>query len=216
MLDLQAGVHFQEPERVERQRLGAIDDELDGACAFIADRFGQLDRGIAHGLADLVRHAGGRGFLDDFLAAALQRTVALEQVDGIAMTVAKDLDLDMAGLFDQFFQHDAAIAKGGLGLAHGAFQLGLELARLGDQADAAPAAAGDGLDQEGEADPLGLLGQGFGVLGLAAIARQDRHARFLGDGFGAVFEPHRLNRVGLGPDPDQPGFLDRAGKGGIL
>jgi hypothetical protein len=45
----------------------------------------------------------GRGrFLDHLLVAALERAVALEQVDGVPVVVAEDLHLDMARLGDVF------------------------------------------------------------------------------------------------------------------
>ena len=48
VLDLQAGVHLEEEE------LAVLEEELDGAGVVVAARLGDLDRGLAHGLADLV------------------------------------------------------------------------------------------------------------------------------------------------------------------
>jgi hypothetical protein len=39
---------------------------------------------------------GGGGFFQHLLVAALQRAVALAQMDGVALAVAEDLDLDVA------------------------------------------------------------------------------------------------------------------------
>ena len=47
MFDLKPRVHFDEPEGVGAQPLGAVGDEFDGAGAAIADRLGGLDRGGA-------------------------------------------------------------------------------------------------------------------------------------------------------------------------
>ena len=97
VLDLQAGVHFHEIEAVCPQAVAPVRDEFDRAGPDIADSLGSLHRGLAHGGAHVCRHAGRWGLLDDFLVAALQRAVALEQVHHIAVAVAEDLDFDMAG-----------------------------------------------------------------------------------------------------------------------
>ena len=44
----------------------------------------------------------------------------LEQMDDVAMLVAENLDFNMARALDEFFEHDAAVAKGGFGFTHGA------------------------------------------------------------------------------------------------
>src|SRR5258708_38957409 len=87
MLDLDARVHLDEVE-------GAVlVQELDGADAEIAE----VAHGLGHGLAD---HAAGGGverrrgaFLPDLLMAALQRAIALAEMDGAAAAVAQHLDL---------------------------------------------------------------------------------------------------------------------------
>ncbi len=72
MLDLETGVHFHEIEPVRRQTVRAIRNEFHGAGTAISDRAGGLGRGLAHGLANLRRHAGRGRFLDHFLMAPLQ------------------------------------------------------------------------------------------------------------------------------------------------
>ncbi len=90
MLDLEARVHLDEIE------LAVLVEELDGAGAEIVE----LAHRLGDGLADLVARAGverGRGaFLPDLLVAALQRAVALAEMDGVALAVAEHLDLDVA------------------------------------------------------------------------------------------------------------------------
>jgi hypothetical protein len=77
------------------QTLGRIGDELDRPGADIVHGLGGLHGRGADGGAGRGVHARRRGFLDDLLMAALQRTVALEQVDDIAMAVAEHLHLDV-------------------------------------------------------------------------------------------------------------------------
>ena len=109
MLDLNARVHLDEVE------FAVLVEELDGADAEIADlahRFG--DR-----LADRVARAGverGRGaFLPDLLVAALQRAIALAEMDGMALAVAKHLDFDVARALEIFLDIDGVVAERGLG-----------------------------------------------------------------------------------------------------
>ena len=48
---------------------------------------------------------------------ALNRTVAFAQVDDVAVPVGQDLEFDMMRSLDIFFEKDAAVAEGSLGLA---------------------------------------------------------------------------------------------------
>src|SRR5258707_15754094 len=43
--------------------------------------------------------------------AALQRTIALEQMNQIAMRIAENLYLDVPSVFDEFFQQQRAITE---------------------------------------------------------------------------------------------------------
>src|SRR5215475_7950900 len=106
MLDLDARVHLDEVEAA------ILVEELDGADAEIVD----LAHRLGHRLADCLARAGiegGRGaFLPDLLMAALQRAVALAEVDGAAPAVAQDLDLDMAWAGEIFLEIDRVVAEG--------------------------------------------------------------------------------------------------------
>ena len=58
----------------------------------------QIDGVGGHAVAHRLRQAGRGAFLDHLLEAALQRAIALEQMDGVAVAVAEHLDFDMARL----------------------------------------------------------------------------------------------------------------------
>ena len=115
MLHLNAGVHFDEVE------FAVLVEELDGAGAEIFD--------IAHGfrddLADLVAGVGIEGrrgaFLPHFLVTALQRAVALAEMNGAAFAVAEHLDFDVARPFEILFEIKRIVAEGRfrLGTRHG-------------------------------------------------------------------------------------------------
>jgi hypothetical protein len=95
VLDLEARVHFHEPDAV-------------GAQAFRASAMNSIvpaptsrppwppHRAPQQRLAGRRVHAGRGRFLDHLLVAALERAVALEQVDDIAVAVAEHLHLDVA------------------------------------------------------------------------------------------------------------------------
>ena len=62
----------------------------------------------------------GRGrFLPDLLVAALQRAVALAEMDGVALAVAEHLDLDVARLVEVLLEVDRVVAEGGARLGAG-------------------------------------------------------------------------------------------------
>ena len=91
VLDLEAGVHLEEEE------LAVLVEELDGAGVVVAARLGDLDRGVAHRLADVVGEGGRRALLDELLVAPLRRAVALAEPERVAVLVGEHLHLDVAG-----------------------------------------------------------------------------------------------------------------------
>ena len=147
MLDLQPRVHLHEPEAVFLQPSCPVGDELDGAGALVTGGLGGGDGGLAHRGAQRGAHARRGRLLDHFLMAALQRTVALVEMDGVAVTVGENLHLDMARRGDVFLDQHAFVAEGGFRLAHGAGKRGLEVGVTVDPPHALAAAAGDRLDQ---------------------------------------------------------------------
>ena len=86
MLDLDAGVHLHEVKVA-----GVVDQELDGAGILVIDRLGQGDGSLAHALAQLFGHDGGRTLLDDLLVAALHGAITLPEMNHIAMAVGNKL-----------------------------------------------------------------------------------------------------------------------------
>ncbi len=151
MLDLDARVHLDEIE------LAVLVEEFDGADAEI----GNLAHRLGDRFADLVarlRVERGRGaFLHHLLVAALQRAIALAEMDGLALAVAQHLDFDVARLLQIFLDIDGVVAEGGLGFAARGRQRGGKFGRAARDLHAAPAAAGGSLDQHRIADLAGDL-----------------------------------------------------------
>jgi hypothetical protein len=117
VLDLEPRVHLHEEEAVRPQPLAGVRDELDRARPDIADRARRLDGRPAHDLPHLGGESGGRRLLDHLLVAALQRAIALEQVDDVAVPVREDLHLDVPGREHVLLDEHARVAERRLGFA---------------------------------------------------------------------------------------------------
>src|SRR5262245_35241377 len=176
-----------------------VHHDLDGAGADVAQRLGRGHRGLAQGGPALVVDRGGGCLLDDLLVAPLDRALPLVEVHDVAVGVAEDLDLDVAGVLDVALEEDRAVAERGgrlpLGRRQGLLQLGL----VAHDAHAPTAAAEAGLDQEGE-----------------ALRPEDRHAGLGHQLLGGDLRAHGLD--GLGRRADERDALGGAGpgEGGVL
>ncbi len=154
VLDLQPRVHLDEIERT------AFGDEFDSAGADIADRARRGDRGFPHRVALLGGEPGRRRLLDHLLMPALDRAIALEQMDRVAVPVGEDLDLDMARRRSRYFSiRRRSSPKAALASRRAPASAPAKSAALADDPHTAPAAAGGGLDQHRKADPFGLVEQ---------------------------------------------------------
>ena len=207
VLDLQARVHLQE---VERAVLGG--DELHRAGAVVAHGSRQRDRLLAHGLARLgIEQRRGR-LLDHLLIAALDRALALAEVEDVAVLVAEHLDLDVARVLDELLDEHAIVAEARLGLRAGEPETLLGLLGVVGDAHALAAAAGRGLDHDGIAD---LGGDLHGLLGVADLAQVPRHGRDLGLGgrlLALDLVAHGGDGARVGADEDDAGLGQRHGK----
>ncbi len=211
VLDLQPGVHLQ-----EREGPVVAGDELHGAGAAVVHGAGGLDRGLPQPGTPLVVDDGGGGLLHDLLVPALDRALALEQGGHLAVVIGDDLDLDVPGGSDVALDEHGAVAERGLGLALCALHGGEQLVGGVDDAHAAPAAAGRGLDDRRQAD----VGQ-RGLQVLRAVignrdALQGRHAVGGHDLFRGHLVAHAADRAGRGTDEDQSGGDAGLGEVGVL
>src|SRR5947209_540406 len=85
---------------------------------------------------------------------ALQRAVALPEVDDVAVHVAEDLYLNVARLLDVLFEVHAAVLEGVLRFLLGGLEAGLEGNVVAGDAHAAAAAAGRRLDEDRVTDAV--------------------------------------------------------------
>jgi hypothetical protein len=151
-----------------------------------------------------VDHAGaerdGGRFLDQLLVAPLDRALALAEVNDVAVMIAEDLDLDVARVLDVLLEIDVADAERGFRLALRGLERLAQLRRLADDAHAAAAAAGDGLDDDRVAELLGDLQALLFTFDRAVAAGQHGHAGFLHRAPRARLVAHQTDDVRVGAD----------------
>ncbi len=210
VLDLDARVHLD-----EHVVAVAVEQELDRAGVAVADLAGEADGVGADAVAQIRVEVGRGGQLDDLLVAALHRAVPLEEVDDVALAVGEDLHLDVAGLHDGLLQEDGRVAERGGCLTGGGLDGLAQLGRVLHAAHAAPAAAGDRLDEDGEADLVGGAHQ-FVHVGGGLGGAEDGHARRAGGGYRAGLVAGQLQGGRAGADEGDAGFLAGAGQFGVL
>ncbi len=190
MLDLQPRVHLHEPE------LAVLEQELDGAGADVADCLRRLDRGFAHGRAQLRVHRRGGRFLEQLLVAALDRALALAEVDAVAVRIREDLHLDVARLVQGLFHEHSPVAEGMLGFGLRALQRGRQVVPGANKTHASPATSRERLDHHRK-------------LGIFFVGRQHRHAGFGGELLRIRLVAHGADRGRGRTDPDAACFLHR-------
>ena len=194
-----------------------IDEEFEGAEIVVVGGGGEFLGGVDDARAQGVVQRRARRDLDQFLVAALDGAFALPQMADGAVVVADDLHLDVAGVADQALDIDAVAAEGGhrLGLAAriGLFQPG----GVVDDAHAAPAAAGNGLDHDGAARAQRLEeGSRLVEAGRPAGALDDWHVALFRQRFRLRLVAEQVERFRRRPDKDDA-LLDAApGERGIL
>ena len=146
VLDLHARVHLQE------EVLPVLEQALDRAGADVVDGARRVDADLADRLAHRLVDGRGRRLLDQLLVAALDRAVALAEVDDVAVAVGEDLDLDVARVGQVALEVDGAVGEELLALARGALEGVLELVLGQRDAEALAAAAAGRLDGDRVAD----------------------------------------------------------------
>ncbi len=211
VLHLQPRVDLEEVERPRR-----IGEQLDRADADIARGAPELHRGAAHRGAPLRVDRGRRRLLHHLLVAALDRALALVEVDDTAVAVADDLDLDVPRPLDVALEQERVVAERRGRLAPRPLDRGLQLIRLPDDAHALAAAARRRLDQEREPDLARRPDQRGGAAVVAVVARHHRHAGRAREPLGLLLGAEPGDHLGRRPDEDEPGVAHGLGEAGVL
>jgi hypothetical protein len=202
VLHLNAWVHLDEVEAP-----GAVEQELAGARAPVADLPRDGERGLADLLPPRRAEAHRRRELDHLLVAPLDRAVPLVEVDQVAVRVAEDLHLDVLGVLDVSLEEHRGVPERRPGLAPRGAETLQQLGPAARHPHATPAAARRGLDDDGVAVLAGEDERLLLVLDGIVGARHHRHA-------GPDRRPAPRHLVSQAPlllrgraDEDEPGRL---------
>ena len=198
------------------QVLVEIIEKFDGACVVVFDRAGQADGGLAEFGPHRVRQSAGRGDFYDLLVAALHGTIALVQMQHVAVTVAQNLHLNMFGAGDVLLQKYGRIAERVGGFALGLIEQIGEIGRFVNHPHAASATAEGGLDDQRKTDFLRNLQRRGSVRDRLLRARQGSHAHLLCQCPGRHLVPHQLNNIRTGADEGDAGRGASTGETGVL
>ena len=198
MLHLEARVQLEEVEA------RAVQHELGRAGVLVPDGAREGDRGLAHGRSQLLVEGGGGALLQHLLVAALDRAVALPEVDRRPVAVGQDLDLDVARALDIALAEDAAVAEARLRFPARRLERLLELVGRPHDAHSAAAAPRGGLDDQRVADLVRLARLDDGDAGLA------------GKPLGLELVAGRADRLRAGADEDEPGRVHGLGEVAVL
>ena len=210
VLNLQTRVHFDEIEFAVFVKI------LNRADAEIAELLDRIGRDLADARALVRVQSWRRRFFEHFLVAALQRAIALAQMDDVAVAVGDDLNFDVTRLGEVFLHIDVVIAERGLGFGACGGERFHDVFSGARDFHAAPAAARGGFDQHRIADLFApLLGFFFG--GDAAIgAGDDGHAGIDRGLLGGDFVAHQADVLGRWADEGHAVLRDYLGELGVL
>ena len=151
VLDLDPWIHFDEDVLARTLSFG-FDQELHSPRAGVVDRLGKTHRVVAERLSQLGRNVRSRRDFNDLLVPPLDRAIALEQMDRVALGVGEDLYLDMPRTSYGLLNKRSRVTECPLCLAHGRSQGFPKHLRVVDSTHTAAAAPGNSLDEHRKAD----------------------------------------------------------------
>ena len=151
----------------------------------------------------------------------LERAVTFADGHHPPRGIAQQLDLDVARRDDLTLQIDGAVTECRGRLPGSVGEGGRQIRGPDDPPHPTPAATGRGLDQQREADRLGLGDDSGDLVGPIHRSRLERsghrrHAHVTSRPPGMQLVPERVDRGRRRPDEDKPGILDGAGEGSPL
>ena len=211
VLDLQPRVHLEEGRPAMR-----IEQELAGPRADVADGATEREGGLAEPVTQRRIDRRRRRLLEDLLVAALDRAVALAEVDARAMAIEQHLDLDVARADHQALEDQPVVIEGGCRLAPGRGDGVGQCLGATDRAHALAAAPCRGLDQQGKADLRRRRDERVvGRVGFV-VAGEDRDPERGREPAGRGLVAHDADRLGRRADPADPGRDDGLGEVRVL
>ncbi len=159
-------------------------------------RRGSFVETIGNGCRQMV----GWSFFNHFLEAALDRTLALEQVHQTANAVTHELHFKVARIDDVFFEQDAFVAERSQRLPAGQCQHGQEICRRIDAPHALATATGAGLDEEWKPDALRFTLQPLRRLVVLVVTGNAQHTSGACHALALDLGPHGFDGAPVGAD----------------
>ena len=147
---------------------------------------------------------------------ALDRALALAQVDDVAVRVAQHLDLDVARPLDEALDEHARIAEARLRLAGRTREAIPALAVVAREAHPLATAARGGLDHHRVADLARELHRVVGAFDFAGVTGNRRDLGLLCKALRRDLVAHRAHRVRLWTDERDARFCERLGEVRLL
>ena len=147
---------------------------------------------------------------------ALDRAVALAEVDHVAVPVRQDLHLDVARILDEPLDVDGRVGEVLLALARRGLEGTARFVGPVDELHPFPAPSRRRLDDQRVADLLAERDDALDRSDRLDRARDDRDACGAHRGAGGGLRPHQLDRGRRRPDPGQACLLDEAGEPRVL
>jgi hypothetical protein len=127
-----------------------VEQKLNCARAAVANLPGERHGVSANAFTqNRIQFRRGRQ-LDDLLVAALYATVALVEMDYVAVGIGQNLHLDVTGVDHRLLQENSRVAEGRPRLAASGFDRLGQCGRVGDLPQPAAAATGNSLDENRE------------------------------------------------------------------
>ncbi len=148
--------------------------------------------------------------------AALHGAFAFAEGDDAAVRVSEDLDFDVPGVFQIFFEIEPGVAESVEGFGRGVAPGGGEIGIARDDAHAFSAATGDGFEKDGIAHGLREGLSFFGLFNGIVGAGDDGNVGAAGELAAGGFRAERFHGFGGRADEDETGFFASAREGGIF
>src|SRR5262245_37046353 len=190
MLDLQTRVRLHEIEPAVE-----IHQELERPGVGVLNGLGGIHDEPAHFPPQLSTEHRRRRLLHELLVTALNRALALAQVDDPTLMIGDYLKFDVPGRLDVLLEIDVAYAKCGFGLALSSLDGRRQLGRRPNDAHPPAAATGGRLDDDRVTYFPGKL-EGFVLVVDRAIAPgKDWDASLLHHAAGPRLVPHQTDHV---------------------
>ncbi len=207
VLDLEARVHLEEVETAV-----PVDEELDGPGVAVTASTSNSQGCVPDRLSLAIGEAHGRCLLDELLVAALDRAVALAEVQLVAVIVDDDLSFDVPRILQVLLDVHGRIPEVSVGFSGSTLERLVDVARRTHDAETLAAATVSRLDGHGKPHLVPKPGDFTGCPEGLERPGHGGHLGLFGCETGRDLVTHHCDRRGRWADPDHPGLADLARK----